>query len=214
MVKVIELNHDVEKNFLGKIFVERLSGLTTTYQHAINSYTLFPAVNRKILDSLINKGKVVKSRDLLELAEEGRRSLAIVMCGGTFDIIHPGHISTLKSAKSLGDVLIVVVATDETVERTKGRKPHNNEDKRLELVNSLRFVDLALIGQRDSIYDSLLKIRPNYVVLGYDQTHNEEEIRNFAIINKIKLEVIRLTEKVEGIKSSSLLKDKTIINET
>lgn len=214
MVKVIELNHDVEKNFLCKIFVERLSGLTTTYQHAINSYTLFPAVNRKILDSLINKGKVVKSRDLLELTEEGRRSLAIVMCGGTFDIIHPGHISTLKSAKSLGDVLIAIVATDETVERTKGRKPHNNEDKRLELVSSLRFVDLALIGQRDSIYDSLLKIRPNYVVLGYDQTHNEEEIRNFAIINKIKLEVIRLTEKVEGIKSSSLLKDKTIINET
>jgi len=214
MVKVMELNNAVEKNFLCKIFVERLSGLTITYQHAINSYTFFPEINRKILDSLIDKGKVVKSRNLLELTEEGRRSLAIVMCGGTFDIIHPGHISTLKSAKSFGDVLIVVVATDGTVERTKGRKPHNSENKRFELVSSLRFVDLALIGQRDSIYDSLLKIRPNYVVLGYDQTHKEEEIRNFAINNKMKFEVIRLTEKVEGVKSSSLLKDKTIINET
>ena len=57
------------------------------------------------------------------LSEIQDSSLKIVLAGGVFDIIHPGHINTLNAAKKLGDVLVVVVATDKTAIKMKKRKP-------------------------------------------------------------------------------------------
>ena len=47
----------------------------------------------------------------------------IVLAGGVFDIIHPGHIHTLNAAKALGDVLVVAIATDKTAQKMKKRAP-------------------------------------------------------------------------------------------
>ena len=60
------------------------------------------------------------------LSEIQNSSLKIVLAGGVFDIIHPGHINTLNAAKKLGDVLVVVVATDKTAVKMKKRKPLHN----------------------------------------------------------------------------------------
>ena len=46
-----------------------------------------------------------------------RDSLKVVLAGGVFDIIHPGHIHTLKAAKALGDILVVAIATDKTAQK-------------------------------------------------------------------------------------------------
>ena len=59
--------------------------------------------------------KKLVNEDRITLTEIGRDSLRIVLAGGVFDIIHPGHIHTLNAAKLLGDVLVVVVATDNTL---------------------------------------------------------------------------------------------------
>ena len=67
----------------------------------------------------------------------------IVLAGGVFDIIHPGHIHTLNAAKLLGDVLVVVVATDNTAVKMKKRTPIHSQEQRQELVNSLEVVDLV-----------------------------------------------------------------------
>ena len=48
-----------------------------------------------------------------------RGSLRVVLAGGVFDIIHPGHIHTLKAAKALGDILVVAIATDKTAQKMK-----------------------------------------------------------------------------------------------
>jgi len=48
------------------------------------------------------------------LSQLRRGSLRVVLAGGVFDIIHPGHIHTLKAAKALGDILVVAIATDKT----------------------------------------------------------------------------------------------------
>ena len=63
------------------------------------------------------------NNDRITLTETGRNSLRVVLAGGVFDIIHPGHIYTLKDAKALGDILVVVVATDNTAVKMKKRKP-------------------------------------------------------------------------------------------
>ena len=68
------------------------------------------------------------------------------MVGGVFDVIHPGHIHTLKAAKQHGDVLVVVVARTSTAKQNKGRRVYHGENLRKELVSSLSFVDLAIIG--------------------------------------------------------------------
>ena len=74
-------------------------------------------------------------------------SSKIVLAGGVFDIIHPGHINTLNAAKKLGDTLVVVVATDKTTLKMKKRKPLHNAQLRQELVSSLSKVDLCIIGE-------------------------------------------------------------------
>ena len=72
------------------------------------------------IENLIKNGLI--ETDKKNLTEVGRTSLRVVLAGGVFDIIHPGHIHTLNSAKALGDVLVVVVATDTTAQKIKKRK--------------------------------------------------------------------------------------------
>ena len=86
---------------------------------------------------------------ICSLSESGRSKIKVVFMGGVFDLLHPGHIHTLKSAKSYGDVLVVVVATTSTaLKLKKNRIIYHDEKHRRELVASLSFVDLSLIGKR------------------------------------------------------------------
>ena len=110
-------------------------------------------INEKITQ-LIQKNLV--NEDKNTLSEIGRDSLRVVLAGGVFDIIHPGHISTLNAAKTLGDVLVVVVATDNTAVKMKKRKPIHSQEQRQELVNSLTVVDLCLIGQENDIFKTVI----------------------------------------------------------
>ena len=71
------------------------------------------------------------------LSEIQNLNSKIVLAGGVFDIIHPGHIHTLNDAKKLGDVLVVVVATDKTAVKMKKREPLHSAELRKELVSSL-----------------------------------------------------------------------------
>jgi len=98
-----------------------------------------------------------------------------VMATGVFDLLHPGHIAFLTEAKKLGDELVVVVARDSTVKRLK-HAPITPESSRLEMVSSLKPVDRAVLGNEGDIYDILSQIRPDVVVLGYDQVHNERKV--------------------------------------
>ena len=129
--------------------------------------------NDKIKE-LIEKNMV--NEDKITLTEMGRDSLRIVLAGGVFDIIHPGHIHTLNAAKLLGDVLVVVVATDNTAVKMKKRTPIHSQEQRQELVNSLEVVDLCLIGQENDIFKTVNHVKPQIIALGYDQIHQERYI--------------------------------------
>ncbi len=140
-----------------------------------------------------------------ELTPSGRRRLKVVMLGGAFEIIHPGHIHALTEAKRLGNTLGVVVATDESVERNKGRPPATDQASRVALVSSLRQVDLALAGNKGSIFEILVKVRPDVVALGYDQGHNGEEIVREAAKRGVKLSTARLGSPMPDVKTSKIL---------
>ena len=128
------------------------------------------------------------------LSNSGRSQIKVVFVGGVFDILHPGHIYTLKSAKSYGDVLVVVVATTSTaLKLKKNRSIYHDEKQRLELVSSLSFVDLSLIGKEGTLYDTVSMVKPDIIALGYDQSHNEKEIQRNCFELGLKVSVVRLS---------------------
>ncbi|MCP8305119.1 MAG: FAD synthase [archaeon] len=138
----------------------------------------------------------------------GRSKIDVVFTGGVFDIIHPGHVFTLSSAKRLGDVLVVVVARDKTVVKNKGHKPLNDETQRLELVRALKFVDAAILGSEGDIFETVMKVMPDVIALGYDQKYDESELEREAKRRGLSLKFIRLDTKMPDIKSSKIIEDR------
>lgn len=161
-------------------------------------------INSKI-DELIKNHLVNEDRSTL--TEMGRNRLRIVLAGGVFDIIHPGHIHTLNAAKELGDVLVVVVATDNTAVKMKKRRPLHTQDQRQELVNSLSMVDLCLIGQEEDIFKTVNHVKPQIIALGYDQTHQEKFITEGCKKIKLDAKVARLQSPIPESSSSKIEKE-------
>ena len=131
----------------------------------------------------------------------------IVLAGGVFDIIHPGHIHTLNDAKKLGDVLVVVVATDKTAVKMKKREPLHSAELRQELVSSLTMVDLCIIGDEDDIFKTVDLVKPQIIALGYDQTHQEKIITDGCKKINLDVTVARLESPTPETSSSKIQKE-------
>jgi len=157
------------------------------------------------IEKLIKNGLV--NDDKKTLTELGRTSLRVVLAGGVFDIIHPGHIHTLKAAKALGDVLVVVVATDTTAKKMKKREPLHSQEQRREMVNALSMVDMCVIGHQDDIFKTVEKVHPEIIALGYDQVHQEKTITDGCRKINLDIKVARLQSPVPEISSSKIEKE-------
>ena len=129
-----------------------------------------------------------------------------VMCAGTFDKIHPGHLFFFSESKKHGDRLVVVVARDETSERMKGRKPINNERQRLENVKSLDIVNQAVLGKSGNIFNIIEEIKPNVICLGYDQKVQKQELEDELKKRGLKADVYRIGSYMPNVYKSSKMK--------
>lgn len=174
--------------------IEKIKEKTTFSEDEINS-----KIDDLIKNKLVNEDKT--------LTDSGRDSLKVVLAGGVFDIIHPGHIYTLNAAKKLGDVLVVVVATDNTAVKMKKRQPLHSQEQRQELVNSLSMVDLCLIGQEDDIFKTVNNVRPQIIALGYDQVHQEKFITEGCKKINLDAQVARLQSPIPESSSSKIEKE-------
>ena len=120
-----------------------------------------------------------------------------VMAVGVFDLLHAGHLHYLEQAKSLGDHLTVVVAHDDTV-RIRKHEPVTNHDLRRRMVEGLKPVDEAIIGNSPdvSIFEILPLVNPDIIALGYEQEHAEDSIKQKLI--ELTYQNIKVT-RVEGL---------------
>jgi len=94
------------------------------------------------------------------------RRKKVVLAGGVFDILHPGHIFFLEQAKRLGDVLVVVIASDETVRRVKKREPIHTAEARAKVVASLKPVDRVVIGSPSDKLAVVRRVKPDIIAFG------------------------------------------------
>ena len=130
-----------------------------------------------------------------------------VMCAGTFDMIHEGHLYFLQEAKKYGDRLVVVVARDSTSEKFKNKKPKNSETARLEKIRQLNIVDEAHLGKEGNIFDIIEEIKPDTICLGYDQKVNKDELEAELKKRNIKADVVRIGSHMPHIYKTSKLMD-------
>ena len=93
----------------------------------------------------------------------------VVFTNGCFDIIHRGHIEYLEDAKSLGEILIVGLNSDESVAGLKGRgRPINNEEDRARVLLGLKSVDGVITFKEDTPIELIKIVKPDVLVKGGD----------------------------------------------
>ena len=194
----------IENKILSTLYLSEITGENPIEKILQNNMISEKQISEKMekltQDNLVNQ-------DEMTLTEIGRESLRVVLAGGVFDIIHPGHISTLNAAKTLGDVLVVVVATDNTAVKMKKRRPIHSQEQRKELVNSLSVVDLCLIGQENDIFKTVNLVKPQIIALGYDQVHQEQFITEGCKKIKLDAKVARLQSPIPESSSSKIEKE-------
>lgn len=146
----------------------------------------------------------------VSLKPEARHQPRRVMATGVFDLLHPGHIYYLEQSKKLGDELVVVVANDTVVARTKG-KPLFEADSRKQLVAALACVDRVIIPVETDprrFYRTVLDIDPDIITLGYDQIFTEQTLVDELARFGWKGQVVRIDKYPEAEISSSKLKNR------
>jgi len=112
-----------------------------------------------------------------------------VLAFGSFDLLHPGHIFFLENAKKLGDYLIVCLTRDKIYQLQKKQPPIFNQYQRKKIIQSIKFVDEVILGDLDinkiNSYNIIRKIKPDIVVLGYDQKLNKNTFKKISkLLNK------------------------------
>ncbi len=112
-----------------------------------------------------------------ELKAKGKR---VVLCHGTFDLMHAGHIRHMQRAKEEGDVLLVTVTADAFVNKGPGR-PVFNEQLRAEYIAALACVDYVAVNHAVTAVDALKKIQPSIYAKGSDyRSHGDDVTGNIA----------------------------------
>ena len=155
---------------------------------------------RSELSEAVNSGCLTEKREentlKFSLTTKGRNQIKVVLAGGVYDVLHLGHLAALTEAKTLGDLLVTVVATDVTVEMLKGRRPVFPEEDRRLLVEGLKPVDKAILGYEDlgmGYEEVLMEVMPDIIAFGYDQQNLEKKVREIIDRRKLKIETVRLS---------------------
>ncbi|HZV47764.1 MAG TPA: adenylyltransferase/cytidyltransferase family protein [Thermodesulfovibrionales bacterium] len=133
------------------------------------------------------------------LKAEGKK---IVFTNGCFDLIHIGHVRSLKEAKKLGDVLVVGLNSDRSVSLIKPRRPIIPQEQRAEILASLEMIDYVSLFDAETPYELIKLIQPDVLVKGGDW--EKEDVVGADIAKETHsipyIQGISTTEIIEKIK--------------
>jgi FAD synthetase len=151
------------------------------------------------------KSMLERSGERHILKSEYRNRIKVILVGGVFDLLHAGHIFFLNKAKALGDVLVISVGRDDHI-RKKGREPLHGLNERVEVLNSLKMVDLAMPGmskiKTEKDYLGTIQIvDPDIIALGYDQ-------KGIPETGRAKVIRIEHSYRPDELKTSKIIKNR------
>lgn len=131
----------------------------------------------------------------------------IVIIGGCFDILHLGHIRFLKQAKKLGDILIILLESDERIKSMKGQgRPINSQEIRAEILGALQDVDFVVLLPRkmeNKDYDFFVsKIKPDYIAVTKGDSGLKNKKRSAGLANA---KVIVVMDLIKGYSTSKIV---------
>ncbi|MFY7794337.1 MAG: D-glycero-beta-D-manno-heptose 1-phosphate adenylyltransferase [Chitinophagaceae bacterium] len=148
--------------------------------------------------------KILSADEIARQAERWRLlSKRIVFTNGCFDILHAGHLDLLARAAAMGDVLVVGLNSDASVQRLKGpERPVNDQDFRSQLLSHLQMVDAVILFGEDTPLELIRLIRPDVLVKGGD--YQAEDVVGFTDVTAGGgcVEIIPL---VEGLSTSAII---------
>jgi len=206
----MDLSKQDKKDLLKSIYILQLRRSFFTEAELMEETGLDSNKAPEVLEQFVSSGMLErKNIDEYSLLDEGRSKLSIVLVGGVYDILHLGHLAVLAEAKTYGDVLVVVVATDVSVETLKGRRPVFPEEDRRALVESLKPVDAAILGYEDvgMGYEQVIdEVKPSIIALGYDQDSVARMVTQLVERKKLNIRVVRLSkfDKEKYLSSSAI----------
>lgn len=154
-------------------------------------------------------GRIINENQIYEIAEKQRSSRKkIVLAGGCFDLIHLGHIKFLKEAKKKGDLLIILLESDESVKRLKGKnRPINNQHERAEVLSAISYVDIIVKLKKvasNQEYDKLItQIEPHVIAATEEDSGINHKIRQAKLVGA---KVVFVTKKLNNRSTSRLAK--------
>jgi D-beta-D-heptose 7-phosphate kinase/D-beta-D-heptose 1-phosphate adenosyltransferase len=119
-----------------------------------------------------DRGGLLEHRDLLAVVDEHRRrGHRVVFTNGCFDVLHRGHVTYLRQARALGDLLVVALNSDDSVARLKGpERPVNPLADRAGVVGAIECVDLVTAFSQDTPAELIELVRPEVYAKGGDYT--------------------------------------------
>ena len=150
------------------------------------------------------KEKIKTKEDLQRIIKDLKaKGKKIVFTNGCFDLLHLGHVRYLEKAKSLGDILVVGINSDRSVQSLKGpERPILPEEERAEILSSLGCVDYVTIFNELTPLELISSLEPHILVKGGDWT--KETTVGKEVVEKSGGEVVILPF-VEGSSTSNLI---------
>ncbi|MCX7996293.1 MAG: adenylyltransferase/cytidyltransferase family protein [Patescibacteria group bacterium] len=138
----------------------------------------------------------------------------VVLVGGCFDLLHFGHFSFLKSARSQGEFLVVALEPDEFIRIRKKREPVHTQHQRAEILAGIEFVNAVILlpfYQSDSDYHGLVKqVRPKVVAVTAEDPNlkrKEMQARN------VGARVVEVTPIINSFSTSSIIQYATLLGD-
>jgi glycerol-3-phosphate cytidylyltransferase len=124
----------------------------------------------------------------------------VVYTAGAFDIFHIGHLNLLRSAKGLGDKLIVAVSTDEVVESYKPGHLVMTYSHRFEIVSAIKYVDVCIPQKNRDKMDAWRKLKFDILAIGDDWFGRSDYALYEAELNSVGVKVVYIpyTENVSS----------------
>jgi len=191
-------NKDIDEaikfaNLASGVVVGKIGSATSTLNEIIEYES---SLNKSTSDEHIKTWSEI-STIISELRNKNRN---IVFTNGCFDVLHIGHIKYLETAKSFGDILILGLNSDESVQRLKGKnRPINCQDDRAYILASLEVIDYVVIFDEDTPVDLINLIQPDILAKGGDY-------KGKNVVGQDIAKELKLIDFVDGKSTTKIIK--------